>query len=42
MRPGTRTLILNAINQIPAEQTAGRARVAAYLAMTCPEGAVMR
>jgi hypothetical protein len=42
MRPGTRALILSALNQIPASQTAARVRVAAYLALTCPEGAVMR
>jgi len=42
MSAGTRSLILNAITQIPAEETAARARVAAYLAMVCPEGAVMK
>ncbi len=42
MRPSTRTLILNAINQIPADQTASRAQVAAYLCLVCPEGAVMK
>lgn len=42
MSPGTRSIILNAIQQIPAEQAAARAQVAAYLAMICPEGAVMK
>ncbi len=42
MKASTRALILNAINQIPADQPVARARVAAYLALTCPEGAVMR
>jgi len=42
MRASTRSLILNTLNQIPADQTAARIRVAAYLALTCPEGAVMR
>lgn len=42
MQASTRSLILNALNQIPADQPAARVRVAAYLALTCPEGAVMR
>ncbi len=42
MRASTRMLILGAINQIPAQQTAARVQVAAYLALVCPEGAVMK
>ncbi|MDZ4403162.1 DUF1800 family protein [Prosthecobacter sp.] len=42
MKASTRTLILNTLAQIPAYQSAARVRVAAYLALTCPEGAVMR
>lgn len=42
MKPATRSIILNALSQIPADQTTARVRVAAYLALTCPEGAVMR
>ncbi|HYF34428.1 MAG TPA: DUF1800 family protein, partial [Prosthecobacter sp.] len=42
MRASTRSLVLSAINQIPAGQTTARARVAAYLVMTCPEGAIMK
>lgn len=42
MKPSTRTLIMDAINQIPVAQTAARARVAAYLAIVAPEGAVMK
>lgn len=42
MKASTRTVILNALSQIPADQPAARVRVAAYLALTCPEGAVMR
>jgi uncharacterized protein (DUF1800 family) len=42
MKASTRSLILSTLNQIPADQTAARVRVAAYLALTCPEGAVMR
>jgi uncharacterized protein (DUF1800 family) len=38
----TRSIILNALNQIPAEQTESRCRVAAYLMLVSPEGAVMR
>lgn len=42
MRPSTRTLILETVAQIPADQAAARARVAAYLALVAPEGAVMK
>ncbi len=42
MTAATRTIVLNAINQIPAEQTVARARVAAYLTLVSPEGAVMK
>jgi uncharacterized protein (DUF1800 family) len=42
MKPTTRAHILAAINQIPTDQITARVRVAAYLALTCPEGAVMR
>lgn len=42
MKASTRALILNVLNQIPTGHPAARARVAAYLALTCPEGAVMR
>jgi hypothetical protein len=42
MQATTRSHILAALNQIPADQTAARVRVAAYLSLTCPEGAVMR
>jgi uncharacterized protein (DUF1800 family) len=42
MKPSTRGLILGVLGQIPADQTAARVRVAAYLSLTCPEGAVMR
>lgn len=42
MQASTRALILNALAQIPADQPAARVRVAAYLALICPEGAVMR
>jgi uncharacterized protein (DUF1800 family) len=42
MKASTRSHILTALNQIPADQTAARVRVAAYLTLTCPEGAVMR
>lgn len=38
----SRALIINAVNQIPAAQPEARARVAAYLAIVSPEGAVMR
>jgi uncharacterized protein (DUF1800 family) len=42
MSAATRTILINAINQIPAEQTAARARVAAYLALVSPEGAILK
>jgi uncharacterized protein (DUF1800 family) len=42
MRPSTRTLILDTLTQIPVEQAAARARIAAYLALVAPEGAVMK
>lgn len=42
MTSGTRTLILDAINQIPATQLESRAQVGAYLAIVSPEGAVMK
>lgn len=42
MRPSTRSLILDALQQIPASQTTARARIAAYLAIVAPEGAVMK
>lgn len=42
MKPSTRSLILNALLQIPAGETEARARVAAYLAIVAPEGAVMK
>lgn len=42
MTASTRSLILNAIQQIPASQPDARARIAAYLTMVAPEGAVMK
>ena len=42
MTLGTRTLILSNLAQIPADQPEARARVAVYLVMTSPEGAVMK
>jgi uncharacterized protein (DUF1800 family) len=42
MKASTRTSIMNAINQIPAKETAARAKVAAYLVMVCPEGAILK
>ena len=42
MTLGTRTIILANLNQIPADQPEARARVAVYLVMTSPEGAVMK
>ncbi len=42
MKASTRSVILSTLAQIPADQTAARIRVAAYLSLTCPEGAVMR
>ena len=42
MTAATRTIVLNAINQLPPEQAVARARVAAYLTLVSPEGAVMK
>jgi uncharacterized protein (DUF1800 family) len=42
MSAGTRSIILDAVQQLTPEQTAERVRVATYLALTCPEGAVMK
>jgi hypothetical protein len=42
MKASTRSVILSTLAQIPADQTTARIRVAAYLSLTCPEGAVMR
>jgi hypothetical protein len=42
MKSSTRSSILNAIIQIPAGDTAMRAKVAAYLVMVCPEGAILK
>lgn len=42
MTRGTRARILQAIQAIPSTDTASRARIATYLALICPEGAVMR
>lgn len=42
MKPTTRDLILQAIEDIPAEQSGARAQVAVYLVLVCPEGAVMK
>lgn len=42
MRPATRSRILELLAQIPAAQASERARIAAYLVLICPEGAVMR
>jgi hypothetical protein len=42
MSAATRTIVLNAINQIPAAQPEARARVAAYLACVAPEGAILK
>ena len=42
MTASTRGIILDAIQQIPASQPDARARIAAYLAMVSPEGAVMK
>lgn len=42
MKASTRSLILNALSQIPADQPVARVRVAAYLVLTSPEGAIMR
>lgn len=42
MRPDTRSLIIHTLQQIPAAQSTARARIAAYLALVAPEGAVMK
>lgn len=42
MRASTRSIILSNVSQIPATDRAARARVAAYLALMSPEGAVMK
>jgi uncharacterized protein (DUF1800 family) len=42
MSAATRTIVLNAINQISASEVEARARVAAYLAAACPDGAVLK
>jgi uncharacterized protein (DUF1800 family) len=42
MTQSTRTTILNAVQSLPSTQPDARARVAAYLALICPEGAVMK
>lgn len=42
MSAATRSIILGAVAQIPASQPEARARVAAYLALVSPEGAVMK
>ena len=42
MKLETRATILNAINQLPADQKEARARVAVYLVMMSPDGAVMK
>jgi uncharacterized protein (DUF1800 family) len=42
MSAGTRTIVLSAVNQIPATQPEARARIAAYLAAVAPDGAVLK
>lgn len=42
MSAATRSVILTAIQQLPADQPDARARIAAYLAIVSPEGAVMK
>jgi uncharacterized protein (DUF1800 family) len=42
MSAGSRTIILSAFNQMTAANPDARARVAVYLALVCPEGAVMK
>ena len=42
MSASSRTLIVNAINTVPVTDLEARARVALYLAIVCPEGAVMK
>lgn len=42
MTVANRHLILQAVGQIPLSDAASRVKVAAYLSMICPEGAVLR
>ena len=42
MSAASRTIVLNAINQIPVTEPEARARVAVYLVTVAPEGAVLR
>ncbi len=42
MGAATRAIIVNAINQIPADQPTARAKVAVYLTVVSPEGAVIK
>jgi hypothetical protein len=42
LQPSSRTLILNAIQQLPQTRPADRARLAIYLTLTSPEAAIMR
>lgn len=42
MTAATRDNLLNVIQQIPASESLSRVRLAIYLAVTCPEGAVQR
>ena len=42
MSAATRTIVLNAINQIPVAELEARARVATYLAAVAPDGAVQK
>ncbi len=42
MSAGSRTIILNGINQIPVAEAEARARVAVYSTIVCPESAVMK
>jgi hypothetical protein len=42
LQPSSRTLILNAIQQLPQTRPADRARLAIYLTLTAPEAAIMR
>ncbi len=42
MSAATRTILLNAVNTIPAAEPEARVRVAAYLVSVAPEGAVLK
>ncbi|MBL9146821.1 MAG: DUF1800 family protein [Verrucomicrobiaceae bacterium] len=42
MSASSRTLMVNAINTVPVTDLEARARVGLYLAIVCPEGAVMK